>query len=448
MSAILSIAKKDVVLLLRDKTNAFFTLVFPLFVAIFFGAIFGGGGGGGGGKLTVAVVNEDGGPGAAAFISDLGADESIDVVTGLQDKKDGPETPLTRDQATSMVRLKSADACVVLPAGFGDPARGLFSGQPMKLEAIVPPGRSAEAGLLTGKLNEIAFKSISRTFTDPAAMSSALGDARKKLASSGMSPLQMSLLNSIFDSADSLTRDVNKDKADGAAKADDAAKTDSGPSFRPVEVDVHELVVTKTASPRSSWETSFPQGVVWGLMGAVMAFAVSLTEERTRGTFIRLNAAPISRGHVLAGKALACFVACMLVQLVLLGAGALIFGVRPTNWAMMVAAMALSAIGAIGVVMLIAGAARSEGAAMGMARGVVIMLALIGGGSVPVFFMPPIVQKISLLSPFRWSQVAIEGSLWASYSWSEFLLPGGVLVAVGVLGFAGGAALMNRGGDR
>lgn len=446
MSAILSIAKKDVVLLLRDKTNAFFTLVFPLFVAIFFGAIFGGGGGGGG-KLTVAVVNEDGGPGAAAFIADLAADESIEVVTARNPSKGAPATPLSRDDATSMLRLKSADACVVLPPGFGDPARGLFSGKPMKLEAIVPPGRSAEAGLLTGKLNEIAFKSISRTFTNPAAMTTALGDARKSIDSSTMSPLQKTLLNSIFDSADSLTRDVNA-QVESNADADAGAKKDSGPSFRPVEVDIHELAPTKSTSPRSSWETSFPQGVVWGLMGAVMAFAVSLTEERSRGTFIRLNAAPISRGHVLAGKAVACFVVCMIVQLVLLGAGVLIFGVRPTNWAMMLAAMALSALGAIGVVMLIAAAARSEGAAMGMARGVVILLAMIGGGSVPVFFMPPFVQKLSLLSPFRWSQVSIEASLWASYSWGEFALPAGVLLAVAVLGFFGGAALMNRGGDR
>ncbi len=36
---ILTIAAKDLRLLLRDRTNAFFVIVFPLAIAIFFGSI-------------------------------------------------------------------------------------------------------------------------------------------------------------------------------------------------------------------------------------------------------------------------------------------------------------------------------------------------------------------------------------------------------------------------
>ena len=58
---------------------------------------------------------------------------------------------------------------------------------------------------------------------------------------------------------------------------------------------------------RSQWDISFPQAMLWGILGCVAGFAISIARERTLGTLVRLEAAPITWFHILSGKALACF---------------------------------------------------------------------------------------------------------------------------------------------
>ena len=70
--------------------------------------------------------------------------------------------------------------------------------------------------------------------------------------------------------------------------------------------------------PRSAFDFTFPQGILWGVIGSALGFALSLVTERTRGTLLRLETAPLSRLDVLLGKALACFVAIGAVESLLL----------------------------------------------------------------------------------------------------------------------------------
>ncbi|MFA6045934.1 MAG: ABC transporter permease, partial [Phycisphaerales bacterium] len=202
----------------------------------------------------------------------------------------------------------------------------------------------------------------------------------------------------------------------------------------PVDVSIHTLQ-SSSLRPASSWEISFPQGVVWGLMGCVMAFGTSITAERSRGTLQRLTIAPVTKSDILAGKALACFITCVIVQCIMLGMAVLVFGVRPSNPLMMAASIAVTSLGFVGVMMLIAGMSRTEGSAQGLARALLLILAMIGGGSVPTFFLPAIIQKFSLISPFTWAMRALEGALWRHYSWPEFALPAGILLAIAAVGY-------------
>jgi ABC-2 type transport system permease protein len=45
-----------------------------------------------------------------------------------------------------------------------------------------------------------------------------------------------------------------------------------------------------------------------------MTFGIGIVSERTQGTMVRLQMSPVSRGQLLAGKALACFAAIVIVQ--------------------------------------------------------------------------------------------------------------------------------------
>lgn len=436
---ILAIASNDLRLLVRDKAALFFTLFFPLGLAVFFGAIFGGGGGGGS-KLDVALVLEEDGPKAQAFAESLAADSALDVVRRTEEG-----APLTRAQGENLVRKGAVSACVVVPEGFGGGLESLFAGGGIRLEGSVAPGRGAEAGLLTGKLNELAFRQMASGLSDPAEMTGMLDRARSSLGGDAAIPDEnRRLLTGMFDRIDEVNKAFGgiNPGAQGRGPTEGAGTTGSA-GWMPVQVSLTELK-DESNRPRSSWEISFPQGVVWALMGCVTGFGVSMSGERSRGTLLRLSVAPISRGQLLLGKAGACFFACLAVQALLIALAAGVFGgvlgkFRVGNPVMLAAAMVVSAIGFTGLMMLLAGLTRTEGGASGLGRGLIIVLAMIGGGSIPLFLLPGWVQTASSISPFKWATISIEGAIWRGFTWADCALPFGVLLGCGVLGFAIGA---------
>jgi len=75
--AITAIMHKDFKLLFKDKMAVFFTFVFPLIFAFFFGSIIGGGASKG---LKVAVTDLDGTPSSQSFVEQL---KNSDVVGWL-----------------------------------------------------------------------------------------------------------------------------------------------------------------------------------------------------------------------------------------------------------------------------------------------------------------------------------------------------------------------------
>ncbi len=423
MRPILALALNDLRLLVRDGVACFFTLFFPIMIAVFFGAIFGGQSGTN--KINLVVVNEDGGAAATAFIADLQGTDAFNI-----------RTAETRDLGLGLVRRGNAAACVIIPQGFQKQSENMLAGEAMKIEGFYDPARRAESGLVEGRLNETAYRQMQKVFTDPKVMRSSLDRAKESLAAApDIDEAWRTSLDSLFSGLDQVQQ----------AQATQEALGDSGENrgfrFQPVSVSMEAVPVHRN-KPANSYEISFPQGVIWGLVGVVMAFGAGLAIERARGTLVRLVIAPISRFQVLAAKGLACFIACMSVQLILLVLGVLVFDVSVRSPILMAIALLVSSFGFVGVMMAVAGLSRTEGAAQGVARAIVLVLAMIGGGTVPLFLLPRTVQMLSGISPFRWTLVAIEGAVWRGYTMSDMLLPVGVLLGLGVVGTAIGALAM------
>ncbi len=452
ISSILAIAVKDLKLILRDKASAFFTFVFPLLLAIMFGFFFGGGGDSG--HMTLGVVDEDRSEGARSFVQDLTEVDGIEV-SELQ----------TAGEAATKIRRGDLSAAVVLPKGFGESVSSVFSGGGMKITGYVAPGAKAETGLLTGKLTELGFRRMIDGFSDPKMFTGQIDRALASINTSpDISPERRSTLSTFLHSLGSFSKEIDaQDNAElkppdrgGQAEgtgakngASDGPKNTGGvaerksvmSNFRPVDVSFEELTSDRSG-PRTAFEISFPQGVVWGLMGCTMAFGISLAEERTKGTLLRLTTSPLSRSQILLGKAVGCFIACVAVQTMLILMALLPpFRVHVTSPVAMVAGVLLCGLGFTGVMMLLAGLSRTESAAQGIGRAVMLVLALIGGGSMPLFLLPKVVQTISGISPFKWATLLIEGGLWRNFSAGDMLLPGGVMVVIGVAGYAIGASL-------
>lgn len=194
---------------------------------------------------------------------------------------------------------------------------------------------------------------------------------------------------------------------------------------------------------RSRWDISFPQAMMWGVLGCVAGFSISVARERTLGTMVRLEVAPLSRFQILAGKALACFIAVIGVigMLTLLGIG---LGMRPANFmALAVAAISIACC-FVGIMMTLAVLGKTEQSVSGIGWAANMVMAMLGGAMIPVMFMPAFLQSASVVSPITWSILAIEGAIWRQYTMAEMVFPCLILIGIGATGFVIGTQVLSR----
>ena len=94
--------------------------------------------------------------------------------------------------------------------------------------------------------------------------------------------------------------------------------------------------------------------------------------------------------------------------------------------------------------MLMSVIGKTEESVSGAAWGANMLMAMFGGGMIPLLFMPGFMRTLSNFSPVKWSILALEGSIWRGFTPSEMLLPCGVLVAVGAICLSIGTTILSR----
>jgi ABC-2 type transport system permease protein len=97
-----------------------------------------------------------------------------------------------------------------------------------------------------------------------------------------------------------------------------------------------------------------------------------------------------------------------------------------------------------GIMMLMSVIGRTEEAVSGAAWGANMLMAMFGGGMIPLVFMPKFMQTLSTASPAKWSVLALEGSIWRGFTLSEMLMPCAILLAVGAVSLTAGGFLLAR----
>lgn len=428
MRRIVSLASKDLRLLARDKTACFFAFIFPVVFAVFFGSIFGQSAGGGAGRVPVAVVDEDASDGSRAFVRRMREGDELEVI---------PAPDIAAGER--MVLDRAAAAYVRLPKGFGDPSDRMMVGGQATLELGVDPSRQAEAGMLGGLMQYYAFAGLGGGFQNPAEGRRFVERQRALLAIAPPADDVRAPMTKFLGDLDALFAALpgGQETAPGAGAAAPSAEpsAEPQPAWSPVKVE-QRTVKAKRAGPENPYAITFPQGIIWGILGSAMGFGVSLVTERRQGTLGRLRAAPLSAGHILLGKALACFATTTAVTAFMLAVAVLGFGVRPVNPAQLALTVAVVNFGFVGLMMIIATAGRSEAAAGGVGWGAMMILSMLGGAMVPLFVMPAWVRTASHISPMKWALEAFELAIWRGYSPTQLILPLGVMAGLGVLGCA------------
>ncbi len=440
MPAIFTLAVKDLRLMLRDRLGFFFTFFFPLIYATFFGVLFAGASAGPT-AIGVVVVDEDRTPASAELLGRLQKLGSLKVDTA------------ERGAAEELVRRGRRAACMVIRSGFAAAARRVFWGDPMTVELVVDPGQSMTAGLVEGLVTAAVYEQMQKIFTDRETMTASVREARAAVeANEGMPVLQRTLLGDLLNSVEAVgtsmtigewsERSSTSTTTTGVSSATESA-------WRPVRIERRATERPAAAGggpqlPRSPFAICFPQGIVWGAMACAATFAVSLLTERIRGTLPRLTVAPLARWQVLTGKAGACFVTTVGLIAVLLVVARLGFGVRPDSLSRLAAAVVCVAVAIVGLMMVLSVLGRTEQAVSGISWALIVVMAMLGGGMLPLVFMPAWMQPVSNASLVKWSILALEGAIWRGFTWSEMALPCALLLGVGVGGFAAGTLLFRR----
>ncbi|MCI0566957.1 MAG: ABC transporter permease [Acidobacteria bacterium] len=408
MSVVLILALKDLKQLIRNRMGTFWIFIFPVVMALFFGAIFGGSQSGAARKLSLAVVDEDGSEASQAFVERLRKSDALSVVN------------LDRAQAHESVRLGNRSAYLVIPAGFGE-SMPLFGRSPATLELGIDPTRKAEGGFLQGLLIQASFEGLRDQFMDPAKLRPQVADSLAEIGGgkAGLSETQQKVLVSFLQGLDSFLGEVNP-----------KAYREKGPHLEPLKFQMIPMT-EKRAAPRSAYEISFPQAILWALIACSTSFALALVRERMWGTFLRLRAAPLSRGQILHGKGLACFLAAITGILFLLILGRLACGVRLDHPVLLTLAIPCSAACFVGIMVFVSVLGKSDQAVSGAGWGILMIFSMLGGGMVPLFVMPAWMRTLSDISPVKWSILALEGAIWRDFSLAEMILPCAVLLAFG-----------------
>ncbi len=423
MSKILAMAFKDLTLLWRDKGGMFWVLVFPLIMGVFFGTVFSSGMSKPQGSMKISVVDEDQSADSAKFIERLKSSSAL--VIDLQQL----------DAARDLVRRGRRVAFVHLQKGFGAAEDSLF-GDSQAMQIGIDPSRSAEAGILQGLLIESRFKLLVDRFMDPRSL--------QKPVQKGLAEIEAATEIPAVEKVVLLTfmRALNVFLATADKKL---LEEGGGPQFESFgKVGMSE--VKPSGGPSiNAYSVSFPQSSIWAVIGCAAAFAISFVQERQRGTLLRMRVAPLSRAELLAGKACACFFACAgSITLLLLIASMPPFRVPLSHVPQLILAVLCSSICFVGLMMFASVLGRTEQAVAGSAWGILLISSMLGGGMIPLVAMPAWMQKVSHVSPVKWSILSLEGAIWRGFSMGEMLLPCAILVSVGAATFFIGTLLLRR----
>ena len=342
---VLAIAATSLRLVLRDRSALFFILALPVLIIIIIGAVtqsFDG--------FRVAVVDHDRSPLSNRLIDAVSGAESLDL--SLADDEHA---------ATTSLRRAEVHAVVVIPRGYGD-------------------------RLARGEASEVTVLGEPTDQTQQAARAAV--EARVSEEGGRLQAAQL------------LTRSSGGDLVSHLALVDkvDRDLDDAG-------VEVTSVDAVSTSLP-AGFTYSAPTMLVLFVFITCLAAGQAIIKNRELHLYDRMLAAPVGPGTVVRGETLGYFGLALVQSALIVGVGALLFGV---DWGNPIAAIALVVVWALvgtgagvlsGTTFKTAEQAGSIGPSAGVALG------MLGGCMWPLEIVPPVMQTIGHVIPHGW---AVDG---------------------------------------
>jgi ABC-2 type transport system permease protein len=169
-----------------------------------------------------------------------------------------------------------------------------------------------------------------------------------------------------------------------------------------------------------SMDVSIPGYIAALVIGstAFMSLPIELAGRREKGILRRFRASPLSPASVLASQVLANLLFSVLGTVLLLVAGSLAWHVRlPAHPLLLVPAFLLCCMSQYSLGFLIASLIRPVKTVLAVSMAVLYPMMFLSGGTIPLQFLPRVVQDISLFLPMTWT-VRLLKDLWFDAGWN------------------------------
>jgi len=180
--------------------------------------------------------------------------------------------------------------------------------------------------------------------------------------------------------------------------------------------------------PYNPVQQNVPAWAIFGMFFTAIPIAGSILQERKSGIWIRLMSLPVSHLVLLGGKILAYMSVCI-CQFLLIGLiGAYLFPyiglpafTIAQNFSAVFLTILASSLAVCGYGIFLGMACSTYEQASTLGSTVVVAAAAIGGVMVPVYAMPQVMQRLSIISPLNWGLTAFHDLLMRGYSFSAIL---------------------------
>lgn len=409
MIALFALIRNDVILFLHDKRALVLTLLMPIFLAAFFGYIFGGSGAKELSKIEVAVVSNDAHVISQNIVAGLKADAQLHVLD------------LSLDEAKAAVLKGKLSVALHIPQGFGDAAgNALFGGteKPI-LPLYVDPSQSGHVAVLKGILTQQVMQHVSAQVMH--------GDA-------GMQNVGKTLEQ--FEHKDTLTTQeqqlqrflLSLKEYQAATKASDGdASNASGGGFAMPFATKEEAMVAKSSIETPTFGSQY-NGYAHSFAGMIVQFVlfmgidvgVGVLLARKLGLWNRLLAAPLSTHSLIIARALSCSLISFLVVCFIFAVAIAFFQVRVLGSLPGFIGIALSfSLMTASFGLLVAAFGKTAEAARRIASFATLIMVMLGGAWMPSFLFPQWLQELTFWIPTRWAVDGFDAMTWRGLGFSQ-----------------------------
>ena len=384
MKRIWTLASKDFLETRRDRLALLFTVIMPLAFTAFFGLMFGSGSD----RLPLAIYSAD--PGAPA----------TQLVSALAESGVVKTEAMSREDAEKAVDDNKVAAALEIPAGF---SAALAAGRPAELTLVSVAGSSGAQTVQT----EVTALAGELAAGERAAQAAVAVAGVPSGADPGASE------QNLEDAALLMARPL-------------AAQSLASP------VATVKVIEAGTAAGQipTGFVLSSPGMLVNFILFSLLTAGIALIQERRNFTLLRLMTTRVRRWELIAGKAVGMFVLTFVQQIILIGAGQLLFGVDylrdPAALLLMMIALSLVA-STLGL--MLAAVLTSEQAMVATTVIVSMSVAALSGAWFPLEITGPAFQFVGHLLPTSWILDGLRGIIVRGWNVADVLPAFGVALA-------------------